>query len=139
VKTSPGKTSLPGCPRRTAPTLARAGRLPVTVRFMHWLAIGTTYTAPNGARHCALQIVKLKLPRPVSTEANPDVQATFKNPDLIEVMSTTSVMNCPFAISVKMKAAWDLKLFVVESLHSLGLSYRSRAMVARQLLALWCS
>jgi len=26
----------------------------------------------------------------------------------------------PFAISVKMKAAWDLKLFVVESLHSLG-------------------
>jgi len=28
-----------------------------------------------------------------------------------------------------MKAAWDLKLFVVESLHSLGLSYRSRAMV----------
>jgi len=42
-------------------------------------------------------------------------------------------MNCPFAISVKMKAAWDLKLFVVESLHSLGLSHRSRAMVARQL------
>jgi len=31
-------------------------------------------------------------------------------------------MNCPFAISVK-KAAWDLKLFVVESLHSLGLSF----------------
>jgi len=32
--------------------------------------------------------MKLK-PRPVSTEANPDVQATFKKlPDLIEVMST---------------------------------------------------
>jgi len=28
VKTSPGKPSYTGCPRRTAPTLARAGRLP---------------------------------------------------------------------------------------------------------------
>jgi len=86
---------------------------------MHWLAIEynvQAYQTVHGIVRYKLQS-KLKLPRPVSTEANPDVQATFKKlPDLIEVM-TPSVMNCPFAISVKMKAAWDLKLFVVEYTH----------------------
>jgi len=143
VKTSPGKPSLlppdvlEGLRQRKSGTAST-----VTVRFMHWLAIEynvqAAYQTVHGIVRYKLQS-KLKLPRPVSTEANPDVQATFKKlPDLIEVMSTTSVMNCPFAISED-ESRLGLKTVCGRVITLIGLSHRSRAMVARQLLALWCS
>jgi len=92
VKTSPGKPSLlPDVLEGLRQRLQEQGTAS-TVTEIHalvgyWYNVQAAYQTVHGIVRYKLQS-KLKLPRPVSTEANPDVQATFKKTDLIEVMIT---------------------------------------------------